>query len=634
MTVADDLNALEQQVRDAFPRGIWVDPAAPDHPAGGCPDLTVRAEVITRLLLGPLPPAAGHLPGLRLAGVRITGAMDLRDATVDTVVVIERCSFDEPPQCAGLTVRSLRIRQCRLPGFDGVRMRVPDQLDLAACVVSGGVRLDRARIEGDLCLRGTALNASADGLALSGDGMTVGGGLDCGGGFTADGGISLKGLRIDGPVIFSGARITCPGGDALNIDRAVVNDRVRAARLTVAGRFRLFNATIAGSVRLSGARLSHPGGMALGAGGATVRGGFWCSQSFTAEGEVRLIGAELRANLCFDDAVLSNHTGPALTLDGARLGEFEASRMTVTHGPVSLIGTRVDGSLRLDGARLGRYGEPTAFDAEGAAIAGSVYFQDLRADAAVRLRGAVVAGRVLFTGARLTVREGVALDVRGLQAAELSLRTTEPVPGSVLLERAHLGLLRDDPERWPARLALEGLRYAALSPPSPAADRLRWLARDPTGYRPGPYEELAASYVRSGELAQARHVLYAKERGQHAAGSLLGRVWGAAQDMTIGYGYRPWRALPWLGLLVGAGSAIYRISPPAALNPAQAPHFNPVVYTTDLLLPVVDLGQASAFDPSGGEQWFSYLLVTAGWILVTTVAAGVARALTRPDPRG
>ena len=59
------------------------------------------------------------------------------------------------------------------------------------------------------------------------------------------------------------------------------------------------------------------------------------------------------------------------------------------------------------------------------------------------------------------------------------------------------------------------------------------------------------------------------------------------------------------------------------------PHFNPVIYTLDLLLPVVDLGQKYAFNPAGAEQWFSYVLIAAGWLLATTIAAGVARVLSR-----
>ena len=54
-----------------------------------------------------------------------------------------------------------------------------------------------------------------------------------------------------------------------------------------------------------------------------------------------------------------------------------------------------------------------------------------------------------------------------------------------------------------------------------------------------------------------------------------------------------------------------------------------MIYTLDLLLPVVDLGQKHAFNPGGAEQWLSYALIAAGWLLVTTVAAGAARVLSR-----
>jgi hypothetical protein len=74
---------------------------------------------------------------------------------------------------------------------------------------------------------------------------------------------------------------------------------------------------------------------------------------------------------------------------------------------------------------------------------------------------------------------------------------------------------------------------------------------------------------------------------------------------------------------------VFHAAPPPPVPHGAAPHFNPVIYTLDLLLPVVNLGQKYAFDPAGAEQWFSYVLVAAGWLLATTVAAGVARVLSR-----
>ncbi len=197
------------------------------------------------------------------------------------------------------------------------------------------------------------------------------------------------------------------------------------------------------------------------------------------------------------------------------------------------------------------------------------------------------------------------------------------------LDHAEIGILRDDPSSWPAQLSIDGLTYRALEPRLPARQRLDWLNRDPRGHQTQPYGQLAAHYTTIGQPGQAREVMYAGERVQRQAMPLLARVWSLLQDITVGYGYQPRRAVAWLVALLAAGSITFALAPPPPLTTGQAPHFNPVVYTLDLLLPVVDLGQKHAFNPAGAEQWFSYLLVAAGWVLVSTVAAGAARVLTR-----
>ena len=101
------------------------------------------------------------------------------------------------------------------------------------------------------------------------------------------------------------------------------------------------------------------------------------------------------------------------------------------------------------------------------------------------------------------------------------------------------------------------------------------------------------------------------------------------QDITVGYGYRPRRALGWFGFLLAIGSAVFSAAPPPALQAGAAPHFNGIIYTLDLMLPVVNFGQKYAFNPGGAEQWLSYFFIAAGWTLATTVAAGAARVLQR-----
>jgi len=56
---------------------------------------------------------------------------------------------------------------------------------------------------------------------------------------------------------------------------------------------------------------------------------------------------------------------------------------------------------------------------------------------------------------------------------------------------------------------------------------------------------------------------------------------------------------------------------------------NPLIYTIDLILPVINFDQGKSYVPTAGSQWIAYLLTAAGWILATTIAAGVARAVNR-----
>ena len=101
------------------------------------------------------------------------------------------------------------------------------------------------------------------------------------------------------------------------------------------------------------------------------------------------------------------------------------------------------------------------------------------------------------------------------------------------------------------------------------------------------------------------------------------------QDITVGYGYRPTRAALWLAALLALGTVVFAIAPPAPFAGTQVPPFNPLIYTLNLLLPVVAFGQARAYDPRGPEQWLSYVLIAAGWTLATAVAAGIIRVLQR-----
>jgi hypothetical protein len=250
------------------------------------------------------------------------------------------------------------------------------------------------------------------------------------------------------------------------------------------------------------------------------------------------------------------------------------------------------------------------------------------AEGTIRLHGARVDGTLSFDQAFIRDRDR-GLNANLMQAEELILAPAEPVEGMITLAYSRIGLVTGDPRTWPAHVVLNGLEYDRLRGTESLRDRLDWVARDPHGYRPQPYEQLASLYRRIGRDDQARRVLLAKQRARQATLRPPGRAWSRLLDWTVGHGYQPWRAALWFAALLAVGTTVFGLHPPAPLHRLDAPYFNPFSYTLDLLIPVGLFGQRDAWNPSGVEQWLGVALVAAGWVLATSLVAGVARVLNR-----
>src|ERR1035438_2920608 len=128
---------------------------------------------------------------------------------------------------------------------------------------------------------------------------------------------------------------------------------------------------------------------------------------------------------------------------------------------------------------------------------------------------------------------------------------------------------------------------------------------------------------------QARIVLLAKQRHRRSTQNWPGRAWAYLLDWSVGYGYRPWLAAVWLAALVTAGTIIFAHWPPLPTSPGSAQAFSSFAYTINILLPFGQFVQPESWTPVGAERWFAYALVVAGWLLATTVIAGVTRILNR-----
>ena len=270
----------------------------------------------------------------------------------------------------------------------------------------------------------------------------------------------------------------------------------------------------------------------------------------------------------------------------------------------------------------------------------------------VNLFGAVIGSMLDFAGGTLTDPDGTALRAPGCTVqTDIALTNGFSATGAIDLSGAHIGgglrladatftgskadlrnasirMLSGQPSHWPGEIRLRELTYTAIEPYLAAPQWLGWLQRDPGGYEPQPYEQLAAYYRRVGQDEQARTVLLAKQRHRRQRLRLLARAWGHLQDAAIGYGYRPARAFGWLVLLLAFTTAYFTVNPPRTAGSGTA-SFQPVIYAFDTVIPVLNLAHQQTYITTGAGQWVTWAVTVAGWVLATTAIAGVTRTLTR-----
>jgi hypothetical protein len=339
--------------------------------------------------------------------------------------------------------------------------------------------------------------------------------------------------------------------------------------------------TRVGDLEISGTTINAPGGVAVYGDLLVATAAVYCHDT-VFHGQVRLPGARISGYLRLNGATMAESSGVALYAPGLRVetGLFAGRSVDgqddvlTCDGEVDLSSARISGPLDLREARLG------TLNLQGATIEGALHLDE------------------------------------GFTAEHVDLR------------RVRTPALFDGGAVQLASLRLEGLAYDELSPLPAAGFRLAWLARGP--FHPQPYEQLAACYRSVGRDAEARRVLLARQRLRRRGANPASRLWGLLQDATTGYGYRPWLAGLWLVALLVAGSVYYTAHRPAPLAANGGPHFNSVAYTLDLLIPVVSLGQTSAWNPTGFGQVLSYALILCGWTLATSLLSGVTRVLARP----
>lgn len=399
----------------------------------------------------------------------------------------------------------------------------------------------------------------------------------------------------------------------------------------------------------------------------------------------------------------------SLDLSGSACAGLDAEGLK-TEGAVSLCdGFHASDTVRLVRAQIGAdldcagaffdVPDGEALNGDGSRINGSIFLRGRRQDDAIapltclgtaRFVSASIGDSVLVQDAAFdsgTAKYALSLALVSIRR-QLTLKRFQAFRGRLNLSGASTYSLNDDPrdETAPQDLILNGFEYVHFSAKAPmdVTTRLEWLSRqNPAEYGQDfwlqPYSQLSRILGSTGHEGDAREVQVEKEKRQGEVSLNLARaqgrwlryvqVWAGDRFMrfVVGYGYRPQLSLIWMAVILTASSLFFHAAYKAGdMTPAAAPvlvsagwqaaireapvftaqawgkgagqdyeTFHPAAYAFDLFVPLVDLGQQSSWGPSTERGplgrigwWLRWVLEVVGWV-VTALAAAAVTGLVR-----
>jgi hypothetical protein len=482
----------------------------------------------------------------------------------------------------------------RVGGLRATNLCVPDEeLDLDGLSVDFPILLERCRL-GRVLLRDARLvTLKLSGThcnGISGDRLRAAHGLLLNNGFIAYEATRMRAIRVGDDLNCTGGRFAAAreGRSALQLDGA-----------HIAGRLYLNKAEAVATIPRLGEETDASEEPPARAGGVSAQG--------------TRIGGNL---LCIESTLsASTKKKSALQLEGCMVDGDAVFERLKAGGKVKMRQARFSGTLTFRGACI-----TDTLDLRGSSIGGDVNF-----------------GRSKKTPARLgpeLLLDGATIGGR-LQMGSADLSATSAID----LSRARVGYLDDRNVEWPDEAAvLEGITLGGIA--VDAGDgainrRLAWLLPgDDNDWSPQPYSQVISAMRLAGEEDRARQIAIRREQDRRTKGGLswVSKAWNWLLDVTIRYGYRPYRAFGGAVLVILACWVVYEggfgilglFDPVLYEHTKKNPEVYRLVYSIDAFLPIVDLGQASEHTPTG---LFGHITlwteICLGWLLTTLGVVGV-----------
>ena len=441
---ASFVTGTELRLGDDHPLGDDFDPASWGD------ERRIRAEVITRLMLGAAESVAGHSSRVYLTGAYIVGELSLNGASIAQELTIINSYFDTAPDFGSLQARSVWLDSCRLPGFGGWSMEITNTLALLNCRASS-VMLRSTRVGVDVELSGLTLDGDSELWALDASGLVVDGGvrLDR---MVVTGGVNLTAARVGPWLDLTGASITVSGGSALVATGAVVEGLMNLSELTANGTVDLLGVNITGALMLNGAKIAvapategEPN-QALSLEQAQV-GQHLLAPRLELTGQLNMLGTKVEGILELREAKLRCPAAIALFADQLHAGRVDGDSMLV-EGQISLIGAQIGRSATFDRTQF-IFPDGIALYAMQISVAHNLELTRIKAEGGISLYSGEIGGDLVIAGEiveelerpvdLISAENVTAIDGRQLRVAKSLVLRDLRVDGQVTFEAASLG---------------------------------------------------------------------------------------------------------------------------------------------------------------------------------------------------
>lgn len=472
-----------------------------------------------------------------------------------------------------------------------------------------------------------------------------------------DGGLDISGSNIKGSLIFQGGSYNSSVAFAIKASQAVVNHYVSFSNgFTSNNSIDLSGISIGGSLEFAGASIKVQKGYAVNAHRMSAKGDVILKDRFTSTGRISFNAAKIGANFNANGSVMTSES--PITFDAERLqvGSDFYFKEVVVQGQACLRNAEIGSDAHFHKTKITSGSNSIALNAFGLSVKGSLMLMEgFTAIGAVGLAFAKIKNDLVCTKAILKCPLAQPVDGMATNSSPINyvffahnmvvdgtfhwLNVNIEEGAEIVLGGAHVGWLADDLASWPKtiKIMIDNFTYSSISPHDLGwKQRLYWI-RLQKKFSRQPYEQAIKVLKSMGHEKDARILSLAKKNDLRVYGQLsrMGKLGSWILNWTIGHGYQVWRVLIISLLIITLGAFLFNwahnlgvMVPVKEKGPAY-PWFQPVYYSLDVFLPIVDLKQDTYWLPVGPGKHNAFFMIylwfqiIAGWILTTLGIAGL-----------